>query len=160
MAKEIVIWPAKVLTTPAKPATDFGPELEKLLEELEASMTEAEGIGIAAPQIGVPLRVALIAPEGLTAFEIVNPEVIHSEGPISLQEGCLSVPGQFEQTPRFQKVRVRFQDRKGEWHEQEAEGRLAHVFQHEIDHLDGLVFVEKLSQLKRALIRDRMKKLK
>lgn len=160
MAKPIVVWPAKVLTTPAGPVTDFGAALESLLQQMQASMVEAEGIGIAAPQIGVPLRVALVAPEGVAPFEIVNPQVLSAEGPISLLEGCLSVPGQFEQTPRFEKVRVRFQDRQGAWHEQDAEGRLAHVFQHEIDHLDGRVFVDKLSQLKRSLIRGRMRKLR
>ena len=79
--------------------------------------------------------------------------------PVSLEEGCLSVPDEWEQTRRFAKVRVRYQDRTGAEHELEAEGRLAHVLQHEIDHLEGTTFVDHLSQLKRALIRKRMQKL-
>jgi peptide deformylase len=76
-----------------------------------------------------------------------------------MDEGCLSVPDQYEKTPRFNKVKVKYQDRAGEWHELEAEGRLAHVLQHEIDHLDGHVFVDHLSNLKRGLILEKMKKL-
>src|SRR4029077_16093082 len=94
-----------------------------------------------------------------TFFEIVNPEVLETSGPVTLREGCLSVPDQWEQTPRFGMVRVRYQDRTGAAHELTAEGRLAHVLQHEIDHLDGTTFVEHLSQLKRGLIRKRMQKL-
>jgi peptide deformylase len=159
MARDIVIWPNKVLTTATKPVTDFGPELQQLLEEMAEAMKEAEGIGIAANQIGVPLRCAWVGREDGTAFEIINPELVEKTGPVTLEEGCLSVPEQFEKTPRFHKVKVRFQDRTGAWQELEAEGRLAHVLQHEIDHLDGHVFVERLSQLKRGLILEKMKKL-
>jgi peptide deformylase len=160
MARDIVIWPNKVLTTPTKPVTDFGEALTKLLDEMMDSMKEAEGIGIAATQIGVPLRCAWVGREdGATFFEIINPQVLEKSGPVTLEEGCLSVPDQFEKTPRFHKVKVKYQDRAGEWHELEAEGRLAHVLQHEIDHLDGHVFVDHLSNLKRSLILEKMKKL-
>lgn len=159
MARDIVIWPHKVLSTPTQPVTDFGPALDKLLEEMEASMKEAEGIGIAANQIGEPLRVAWVGREDGTFFEIVNPEMLSKEGPVELEDGCLSVPGEWAKCPRFHKVRVKYQDRKGQWHELEAEGRLAHVLQHEIDHLDGHVFVDHLASLKRSLILDKMKKL-
>ncbi len=159
MARDIVIWPNKVLTTETKPVTDFGPELEKLLEEMLESLKEADGIGIAANQVGVSLRCAWVGREDGTFFEIINPEVLDKSGPVTLEEGCLSVPDQFEKTPRSHKVKVKYQDRKGEWQELEAEGRLAHVLQHEIDHLDGHVFVERLSNLKRSLILEKMKKL-
>jgi peptide deformylase len=160
MARDIVIWPSKVLTTPTKPVTDFGEALTKLLDEMMESMKEAEGIGIAATQIGVPLRCAWVGREdGTTFFEIINPQILEKSGPVTLEEGCLSVPDQFEKTPRFHKVKVKYQDRAGEWHELEAEGRLAHVLQHEIDHLDGHVFVDHLSGLKRGLILEKMKKL-
>jgi peptide deformylase len=85
--------------------------------------------------------------------------VLVTSEPMSLEEGCLSVPHEWEQTPRFAKVRVRYQDRTGAQHELSAEGRLAHVLQHEIDHLEGTTFVDHLSQLKRGLIRKRMQKL-
>ncbi|PTL79484.1 peptide deformylase [Vitiosangium sp. GDMCC 1.1324] len=159
MARDIVIWPNKVLSTPTKPVTDFGDPLTKLLEEMSESMKEADGIGIAANQVGVSLRCSWVGREDGTFFEIINPQVVEKSGPVTLEEGCLSVPDQFEKTPRFHKVKVKYQDRAGEWHELEAEGRLAHVLQHEIDHLDGHVFVDYLSGLKRGLILEKMKKL-
>ncbi|RKG95455.1 peptide deformylase [Corallococcus sp. CA053C] len=159
MARDIVIWPHKVLTTSTQPVTDFGPALEKLLEEMAEAMAEAKGIGIAANQVGEPLRVAIVGREDGTSFEIVNPRILSKQGDTTLEEGCLSVPDVWEKCPRVERVKVRFQDKKGEWHELEAEGRLAHVLQHEIDHLDGHVFVDHLSSLKRGLILERMRKL-
>jgi peptide deformylase len=160
MAKEIVIWPDKVLNTTTRPVTDFGRALEELLAEMDAAVRDAEGVGIAANQIGVPLRVALVGRGDGTFFEIVNPEILSRAEPVTLREGCLSVPEEWEQVDRFRKVRVRYQDRTATWHEDDAEGQLAHVFQHEIDHLDGIVYVTHLSNLKRGLIRERMEKLK
>ena len=160
MAKDILIWPDRVLSTPTRAVTDFGRSLEELLAEMEAAVREAEGIGIAANQIGVPLRVALVGRGDGTFFEIVNPEIVSRSEPVSLREGCLSVPEEWEQVERFRSVRVRYQDKSGAWQELDAEGQLAHVLQHEIDHLDGIVYVMHLSNLKRGLIRDRMEKLK
>ncbi|MBM4378578.1 MAG: peptide deformylase [Deltaproteobacteria bacterium] len=158
--RDIVIWPSKVLETPTRPVTEFGPQLEELIVDMHAAMKEADGIGIAANQVGVSLRLALVGRQDGTWFEIVNPQVLERSGKVELREGCLSVPDQFEQTPRFAKVKVRYQDRAGAWQELEAEGRLAHVLQHEIEHLDGTVFVTHLSPLKRGLFRERMKKYK
>jgi peptide deformylase len=160
MAKDILIWPDRVLSTPTRAVTDFDRSLEELLAEMEAAVREAEGIGIAANQIGVPLRVALVGRGDGTFFEIVNPEIVSRSEPVSLREGCLSVPEEWEQVERFRSVRVRYQDKSGAWQELDAEGQLAHVLQHEIDHLDGIVYVMHLSNLKRGLIRDRMEKLK
>lgn len=159
MARDIVIWPHKVLTSATKPVTDFGPGLEKLLDEMLEAVKEAKGIGIAANQVGESLRVALVGREDGTFFEIVNPQLLERSEDVTLEEGCLSVPDVWEKTPRHKKVKVRYQDKTGQWHEVEAEGRLAHVFQHEIDHLDGHVFVELLSSLKRTLAQEKMKKL-
>ncbi|MBN1204261.1 MAG: peptide deformylase [Myxococcaceae bacterium] len=159
MAREIVLWPHKVLNSATKPVTEFGPPLEKLLAEMAEAMQEAKGIGIAANQVGESLRVALVGREDGTFFEIVNPQILERSGKVTLEEGCLSIPNEWEKVPRNEKVKVRYQDRTGQWHEVEAEGKLAHVFQHEIDHLDGQVFVEHLSSLKRSLIQERMKKL-
>ncbi len=159
MARDIVIWPHKVLTTATQPVTDFGPALEKLLDEMAEAMKEAKGIGIAANQVGEPLRVALVGREDGTYFEIVNPQILERSEQTTLEESCLSVPNEWEKVPRHKKMKVRYQDKTGQWHEVEAEGRLAHVFQHEIDHLDGHVFVDHLSTLKRSLILERMKKL-
>jgi peptide deformylase len=159
-ARDIVIWPEKVLNTPTEPVTAFGEKLDALLADMHDSVIKAEGIGIAANQIGVPLRVALVGKGDGTFFEIVNPEILERSGEVHLKEGCLSVPDEWEQVKRFEKVKVRFQDKAGAWHETEADGQLAHVFQHEIDHLDGTVYVSHLSNLKRTLIRERMDKLK
>lgn len=159
MARDIVIWPNKVLNTQTKPVTDFGENLTKLLDEMFLAMKEAEGIGIAANQVGVSLRCSWVGREDGSFFEIINPQILEKSGPVTLEEGCLSVPDYFEKTPRFHKVKVKYQDKAGEWHELEAEGRLAHVLQHEIDHLDGHVFVDHLSGLKRGLVLEKMKKL-
>ncbi len=159
-ARDIVIWPDKVLNEPTKPVTEFGESLEALLTEMHESVRKAEGIGIAANQIGVSLSVALVGRGDDTFFEIVNPVIVERSEPIQLEEGCLSVPDEWEQVKRFRKVRVRYQDKAGAWHETEAEDKLAHVFQHEIDHLYGTVYVMHLSNLKRGLIRDRMERLK
>jgi peptide deformylase len=159
MAKPILIWPDKALQRPTAKVTDFGPALEKLLAEMTDSLREAEGIGIAANQIGVGLRLAWVGRPDGTFFEIINPELLEKSEPVTYEEGCLSVPGEFEETPRFRKVKVRFQDRTGTWQTLEAEDRLAHVLQHEIDHLEGTVFVNHLSSLKRDLIRKKMVKL-
>lgn len=157
--RDITIWPwEKVLDEPTRKVTEFGAALEPLLQDMADSVKEADGIGIAANQIGVSLSVALVGREDGTFFEICNPEILEAEEPVSLREGCLSVPNQFEQTPRFHKVKVRYQDKQGIWQELAAEGRLAHVLQHEIDHLYGKVFVSKLSQLKRGMMRERMKR--
>lgn len=160
MASEIVIWPEKVLTSATQPVTEFGEKLEALLRDMDEAVHEAEGIGIAANQIGVPLRVALIGRGDGTFFEIVNPTILEKSEKVTLREGCLSVPDEWEQVERFKKVKVRYQDKSEQWHEVEVEGQLAHVFQHEIDHLDGTVYVMRLSNLKRGLIRERMEKLK
>lgn len=155
----VVVWPDDVLDLPTAPVTEFGAPLEALLATMDKIMRESEGIGIAANQIGIGRRVALVGREDGTFFEIVNPEVLEKTEPVTLNEGCLSVPDEREDVPRFHKVKVRFQDKTGAWQELAAEGRLAHVLQHEIDHLDGTVYVKKLSQLKKSLIRKRMIKL-
>jgi peptide deformylase len=159
MARDIVIWPHKVLTSATQPVTDFGPALQKLLDEMAEAMREAKGIGIAANQVGEPLRVALVGREDGTFFEIVNPQILERSGEVTWEEGCLSVPDVWEKVKRYEKVKVRYQDKTGQWHEVAADGKLAHVFQHEVDHLDGHVFVDLLSSLKRSLIQERMKKL-
>lgn len=159
MPRDIVIWPAKVLQEPTRPVTEFGPPLDALLDDMMEAMKKAEGIGIAANQVGVNLRVAWVGREDGTFFEIVNPQLLDKSGPIVLEEGCLSVPEEWEKVPRFLECHVRYQDRQGTWHELQAEGRLAHVLQHEIDHLDGYVFVNHLSSLKRGPILKRMQRL-
>jgi len=157
MTLPIVLWPHDVLNQPTRPVTDFA-ALEPLIADMEASMKAAEGIGIAANQVGVPLRIALVGREDGSWFEIVNPEILSKESPIPMHEGCLSVPGEWHDVKRYQKVVVRYQDRTGKSHELAADGKVAHVLQHEIDHLDGRVYVTHLGPLLRRLIRERILK--
>jgi len=155
----IVVWPDPVLDRPARPVTEFGKPLEALVRQMAEAMERAEGIGIAAAQVGVPLRLALIGRGDGTWFEVANPEIVSADEIVQPGEGCLSVPGEHEPVPRFRRVKVRYQDRAGRTHELQTEDRLAHVLQHEIDHLNGVVFVKRLSSLKRSLVRGRMVKL-
>ena len=157
--RPITIIGHKALHQPTKKVRDVTDEIRTLVDDMFDTMEAAEGVGLAANQVGVPLRCSWVGREDGTFFEIINPEILEKSGPVTLDEGCLSVPDQFEKTPRFHKVKVKYQDRTGAWHELEAEGRLAHVLQHEIGHLDGQVFVELLSNLKRGLIREKMVKL-
>ncbi len=155
----IIVWPAKILTTPTKPVVEFNASLESLLKDLRITVRKSGGIGIAANQIGVPLSVALVGRENGTFFEIVNPTILESDGFITWKEGCLSLSGAWEAVKRSRRIRVRYQDKEGKIHEEEVDEKLAHVFQHEIDHLNGVPFVMHLSSLKRGLIRDKMTKL-
>lgn len=160
MAKSIVIWPDPVLSSPTREVTAFDAELAALLEEMRAAMVEAKGIGIAANQIGVPLRVAIVGRGDGTHVEMVNPRITARRGEKSWAEGCLSVPGEEEQVVRFEEVDVTWQDAKGATHTETAKEKFAHVVQHEVDHLDGTVYVMRISNLKRDIIRRRMLKLK
>lgn len=162
----IVCWPATVLDNPTRPVTEFGEKLTPLLDQMYEAMKNARGIGIAANQIGVDLSVAWVVREGVSededgaAFEIVNPIIMGRSDPVVLEEGCLSVPGVRETVPRFGQVQVNYQDRNGVPHALEAEGHLAHVLQHEIDHLNGIVYVKHLSQLKRGFIQKKLAKMR
>jgi peptide deformylase len=144
--------------------TKFDAELEQLAEDMFASMYAAQGVGLAAPQIGLGIRLAVVDvtggknPEAKITF--VNPEIIHAEGEKREEEGCLSIPGFRGYVVRPQFVTVRAQNAKGEEFEIRGEELLARAFCHEIDHLNGVLFLQHLSMLKRDLIRRKIKKLK
>jgi peptide deformylase len=157
---EIVLWPDRVLSSPTKPVTEFGPSLRELLERMRRTMVEAEGIGLAANQIGVALRVALVSPPEGPVFELVNPRITAKRGEMLLDEACLSLPGEGEKVSRAVEVDVVFQDANGVERTLTAKDRVAHIVQHEIDHLDGRVYVQHLGPVKRDLIRRRMEKRK
>jgi len=156
----IVWWPDRMLSAPTRKVVDFGPELAALLERMQAELKEAQGIGLAANQIGVSLRVALVSPEQGESFEMVNPQITARRGEVLLDEACLSVPREGEQVHRALEVDVTFQDKSGAPHTLTATGHLAHIIQHEVDHLDGRVYVELLGTVKRDLIRRRMQRRK
>jgi peptide deformylase len=164
MIHPIVKYGDPVLETPSKTIDKFDGELQTLVGDMFESMYAAQGVGLAAPQIGIGLRVAVIdVSNGKNAeakIVCANPEIIHAEGEQREEEGCLSVPGFRGYVARPQYVTVRAQDVAGTEFEMRGEGLLARAFCHEIDHLNGLLFLTHLSMLKRDLIRRRIRKLK
>jgi peptide deformylase len=160
----IVKYGDPVLETPARPVTKFDVELEELAEDMFATMYAAQGVGLAAPQIGKSLRLTVIDVTGGKNPEakivMANPEITHAEGEKREEEGCLSIPGFRGYVVRPQFVTIKAQNAKGEWFEMRGEDLLARAFCHEIDHLNGILFLQHLSMLKRDLIRRKIKKLK
>jgi peptide deformylase len=153
-----------VLENPSKTVSKFDEELQTLVADMFESMYAAQGVGLAAPQIGVGQRVAVIdVSNGKNAEAKIicaNPEIIHSEGEQREEEGCLSVPGFRGYVLRPQYVTVRAQDATGKEFEMRGEGLLARAFCHEIDHLNGTLFIAHLSMLKRDMIKRKIRKLK
>lgn len=160
----IVKYGDPILEKPTATITKFDAALEQLAEDMFASMYAAQGVGLAAPQIGLSLRMTVIDvttgknPEA--KIVLANPEIIHAEGEVREEEGCLSIPGFRGYVMRPQFVTVRAQNAKGETFEIRGENLLARAFCHEIDHLNGILFLQHLSMLKRDLIRRKIKKLK
>lgn len=128
-----------------KPVEKFDLRLRILLKDMADTMYKAEGVGLAAPQVGI-LRRAVVVDVGDGLIELVNPEIIHTEGEQSGAEGCLSIPGRSGVVTRPNIVTVRAQNRNGEVFEATAEGFLARAFCHEIDHLDGVLYVDKMDR--------------
>src|SRR5262245_27257487 len=161
---DVVKYGDSVLEKPTKPITKFDAELEELSEDMFASMYAAQGVGLAAPQIGLSMRLAVVDVTGGKNPEakivLANPEVIHAEGEKREEEGCLSIPGFRGYVVRPHFVTIRAQDVKGEFFEMRGEDLLARAFCHEIDHLNGILFIQHLSMLKRDLIKRKIKKLK
>jgi len=163
MIYPIVKFGNPVLEKSAEPITKFDDELKTLVEDMFESMYAAHGVGLAAPQIGISKRLAVIDvtfkedPEA--KLVLVNPEVIHTEGRHNQNEGCLSVPDFREPVTRARKVTVRAQDVNGKWYEKTGEELLARAFLHEIDHLNGKLYISHLSALKRDLMKRKIRKL-
>ncbi len=159
---EICKYPDPVLKKKAEPLEGLDPSLEKLIKDMIETMYHAPGIGLAATQVGKPVRIIVFdlhpREEGHDPFCLINPEIIEAEGEQSLEEGCLSVPEYFSEVKRKAKVKVRGLDAKGKPVEVCGEGVLATVLQHEIDHLDGILFLDRISALKRALYKKRVQK--
>jgi peptide deformylase len=163
MVREIVKYPDPILQRPTDKVTDFDAELRALVDDMFESMYAAHGIGLAAPQIGVSKRLTVIDlsfqknPE--EKLVLINPEIVHREGKQIEEEGCLSLPEIREKVSRAAKVKVRAQDLEGKWFELDGEELLARAFQHEIDHLDGVLFIFRLSMLKKDLALRKIRKL-
>jgi peptide deformylase len=159
----IVLFGDPVLERAAAPVTKFDAELRGLTEDMFASMYAAHGVGLAAPQIGIAKRVTVIdvsfGEDPNAKLVLVNPEVIHKEGSQTASEGCLSLPEFRENVKRAKRCTIRAQDVEGNWFERSGEDLLARAFQHEIDHLNGRLFISHLSALKRDLIKRKIRKL-
>ncbi len=160
---EVVKWPDPVLAKPGAAVTVFDARLKQLVEEMFESMYAAQGIGLAAPQINISQRITVIDvsfkknPE--EKIVLINPEIIERTGKQVEEEGCLSLPEIREKVSRAEWVKVRAQDAAGEWFELEGDALLARAMQHEIDHLEGVLFIDRLSRLKRDLVVRKIKKL-
>jgi peptide deformylase len=164
MIRKIVKYGDPVLEQVAEPITEFDtPELQALIADMWDTMYSAKGLGLAAPQIGLGRRLTVIdtslGEDESRKFILINPEIIRKEGTQVGEEGCLSIPGFREQVKRANKVRIRAHNEKGQIVEHEGEELLARAMQHEIDHLNGILFIKHVSTLKRDLIRRKIRKL-
>jgi peptide deformylase len=163
MVHEILVWPHPTLKQKAKPVEKVDDAVRQLIKDLYESMYAADGVGLAAPQIGVLRNVIVLdttprQPES-HPVAMVNPEILTLDGKLIYKEGCLSVPGEAEDVERAATVTVRYLDEQGQQQTLNADGLLAIAVQHETDHLKGVMFVDHISTLKRELIRKRMKKV-
>jgi peptide deformylase len=158
--RTILEYPDPRLRTRAQHVTEFNAELGRVIDDMFETMYAAPGIGLAASQIDFHKRVIVIdvSKDRNEPLVFVNPEILSREGEASSEEGCLSVPGIFDNVTRAAKVRVRAQDRNGEVLERDYDDLLAVCIQHEMDHLDGKLFVDYLSELKRERIRKKLDK--
>lgn len=164
MVRKIVKYGDPVLEQPSAPVTQFDtPELRELVADMFETMYAAKGVGLAAPQVGLSQQISVIdislGEKAEDKIVIINPEIVFREGKQTGEEGCLSIPGFREPVSRANKVTVRAKNEKGETIELSGEELLARAFQHEIDHLNGILFINHLSALKRDIIRRKIKKL-
>ncbi len=152
-----------VLEKNAEPVKEFDEGLKKLVEDMFASMYEAHGVGLAAPQIGISKRIAVVdvtfKEDPNAKLVLINPEIVMTEGRQSSQEGCLSIPDFREKVTRARRVTVKAQDIHGKWFEHTGEELLARAFLHETDHLNGKLYISHVSALKRDLIKRKVRKL-
>lgn len=163
MVRKVLIWPNPILKKKAAPVAGVDDALRTLVKDMFETMYAEDGVGLAAPQIGSLKRVIVLdtrprQPDS-NPIAMINPEIYATDGTTVFQEGCLSLPGEAEDVERAARISVRFLDVDGQPQTLSCDGLLSIAVQHEIDHLDGIVFVDHLSSLKRELIRKRMKRL-
>ncbi len=161
--RNILIYGHPVLRMKARPVEQIDDDIRDLAEEMIETMEVADGIGLAAPQVGESLSLCVVnmalIEDGAAARVFVNPEILDTEGSCTMEEGCLSIPDIREDVERPEKIRLRYQDLDGHEFEETCDGMLARVLQHEIDHLNGVLFVDRISPIRRKLLSKRLKKL-
>lgn len=176
---DILLYPNSTLRKKCDPVEEIDNDLIQLLDDMAGTMYDAPGIGLAAPQVGVSKRILvadikprermqeteegeeeiLLPPDRTELIELINPEIVFSDGEIVGEEGCLSIPGFVSDVKRKYEVTVEGYNRDGELIEIQCEDLLARVFQHEIDHLDGVLFIDRLGRLKRELLKKKIEKV-
>lgn len=161
---KVIHYPEPVLLTIGKPVTEFNDELKKLVEDMFETMYEAKGVGLAAPQVAVSKRLfvmdcAIEENEPDRKIALINPEIIHVEGEQYGDEGCLSFPGLYQKVKRNMRTIVRFQDIKGNFQELDTTDLEARCILHETDHCDGVVFLDRMTPLKRQFAKQKIKRL-
>ena len=156
-AYEIRVYPDPILTSKAENVETFDDTIMEIIDNMRLSLQIAGGVGLAAPQIGIPKRIAIIQHE-TNEYILINPEVVEYSGNDTREEGCLSFPEIFAIVSRPSSVKIKTNDINGEVKFLEVEGYLARAFQHEMDHLEGKLFIDLLTPLKRGVIRKKMKK--
>jgi peptide deformylase len=135
-----------VLREPAKPVTDFDRALRRLCDDMVETMYAAPGVGLAGPQVGISMRLFVLDDGESGPLVVANPELSEGAGELTEEEGCLSIPGPYHATPRFASIRCRGQDVKGRPFDKVGEGLLARIFQHETDHLEGMLYIDRLDE--------------
>ena len=140
--RKIVLQGDEILTKVCRPVTNFDNRLHELLDDMKETLVQANGVGLAAPQVGILRRAVVVMNDEEEILELINPEIIYTEGEQTGPEGCLSVPGKTGMVTRPEFVRVRAQDRNGEWYEAEGYDLTARCFCHELEHLDGHLYTE------------------
>jgi peptide deformylase len=163
VTRSILTYGHPILRTPTRPVTDFDGELDRLIDDMVETMYAAPGVGLAANQVGSPHRLFVANPSAehdpSRLLVVINPELVETDGEQVTEEGCLSIPDFREEVRRARRVLLRGLDRTGRPVEIEAEELLARIFQHELDHLNGMLFVDRLSPAKRDILVRKLKKV-
>lgn len=157
----VVQYPDPVLLKPTETVASIGPKERELIADMIATMHAEDGVGLAANQVGVSLRIFVASPDGVEGKErvFVNPQILRRSGELREFEGCLSVPQAYEPVRRFREVTLKGQNLDGQWVEVKATGLLARIFQHETDHLDGMLFIDRLGWLKKRRVTEKLKRI-
>jgi peptide deformylase len=155
--RNICVYPDPILREPTEEITSFDEVLADLVEDMWETMHVSDGVGLAGPQVGMPKKIAVIEYNG-EKFVLINPVIVEKEGSKTVEEGCLSFPGIYEKVESPEKIKVRWQNEKGEYEEKEIDGFLACVFSHEIDHLNGKLLIDRVSPLKRQFLKKKIAK--